>query len=65
MIAVLLITALGLASCRTITTKPEKHFAIEIGQSYEENVPLLFKQFQHTVLQDLKRDTPFHEQSVC
>ena len=65
MIAVLLLAVLGLASCRNIATKPEKHFAIEVGQSYEENVPLLFKQFQHTVLQELKRDTPFYEQPVC
>lgn len=65
MIALLLILALSLASSRTIATRPEKHIAIEVGQSYEENVPLLFRQFQHSVLQELKRDTPFYEQPIC
>lgn len=65
MIALLLIMALSLASSRTIATRPEKHIAIEVGQSYEENVPLLFRQFQHSVLQELKRNTSFYEQPIC
>ena len=65
MIAFVLFFALTLASSRTIGTRAEKHFAIEVGQSYEENVPLLFKQFQHSTLEEVKRETTFCEKPIC
>lgn len=65
MIVFVLFFALSLASSKIIGTKAEKHIAIEVGQSYEENVPLLFKQFQHTRLEEVKRDTTFYEKPIC
>jgi hypothetical protein len=63
--AVMALSVLSVASGKLLESKPSKHIEIEIGQAYNENIPLLFKRFQHSKLTEMKRDTPYWEAPIC
>ena len=41
------------------------HISVEVGQAYDQNIPILFKRFQHSILTNIKRDTSYYESPVC
>lgn len=43
-----LLLVLSFIQCRLIKEMEERHIKVELGSAYTENIPLLFKEFQHS-----------------
>lgn len=50
---------------KQISTKKETHIEIEVGQSFSSTIPIIFVNFQHSQLQELKRETENYEAPIC
>ena len=57
---VIVLSMISLSLGKVLQTKDKRSMEVEIGQAYTENIPLLFKRFQHSTLVKLKRDEPYY-----